>query len=59
MIHIGKMIIHDTIVSLLELFIITKNGVTFIHPIFNKNESETIHLYMHYIENLYTIHRKS
>jgi hypothetical protein len=33
----GKMIIHDTIVSLLELFIITNNGATFVHAIFNKN----------------------
>jgi hypothetical protein len=37
-----KMIIHDTIVSLLESFIITSNGATFVHAIFNKNKSETI-----------------
>jgi hypothetical protein len=40
----GKMIIHDTIVSLLELFIITNNNATFVHAIFNKNKSETIHI---------------
>lgn len=40
----GKNIIHDTIVSLLELFIITNNGATFVHAVFNKNKSETIHI---------------
>jgi hypothetical protein len=40
----GKMIIHDAIVSLLELFIITNNGATFVHKNFNKNKSETMHI---------------
>lgn len=39
-----NLIIHDAIVSLLELFIITNNGATFVHAIFNKNKSERINI---------------
>jgi hypothetical protein len=39
-----KKIIHYTIVSLLELFIITNNDATFVHAIFNKKKSETIQI---------------